>query len=303
MRDISRTDKRQCKLRLQSPHRGIIHRAQRIATHGRYVCRSAIDARCTVRPFLSRLFLSRMARYYISSEYRSATRKEIRARHFVNGRRNLASPSRRKHVQTATAAAFLFLFFFRQSTRIFQISAYTSAAGCRGHTIMRDFWLVARTAPWAQCEIAGVRCPPRPISIMRRNVAADTTARAEEEKKKIASIVLSRLRRRLSLFFHLFISASRIGIGTSTRPRAIFHATIRSYCGDYWTFLSVTADLNQRIFQRDARRITRVFVRVRAQCQEQPFVQRRLNARQYCTRYCCAAAHFTFPHFLHFTHA
>lgn len=92
------------------------------------------------------------------------------------------------------------------------------------------------------------------------------------EKKKIA-IALSRLGRRLSLFSHLFIADVHIPTsGCRRTPPAIFHATIRSYCRDYWTFSSATADLNQRVFQRAS------FVRVRAcAVSRAPFVQRRVT--------------------------
>lgn len=124
-----------------------------------------------------------------------------------------------------------------------------------------DFWLVDsgtyRAVGTRAMRNCSVRCPPRPISIMRRNVAADTTARAEEGKK--LAIVLSRLRRRLSHFSSIFSSLF------ASRHRNAF---ARDFPRDYPVLLRRLLDVLVRdsgfkstIFQRDVWRITHVFVR------------------------------------------
>lgn len=121
--------------------------------------------------------------------------------------------SRVAFFQGNTVAAFS---FFRRSTRIFQISAYTLVTA-----IMRnDFQLTDCIMGARAMQNCSVRCPPRPISMMRQNIAADTTARTKE--KKDIAIILSRLRRRLLLFSHLFIADASLNIGTSARTRARF---------------------------------------------------------------------------------
>lgn len=202
-------------------------------------------------------------------------------------RRNFASPSRKKHVQTATA-----VFFFPTIDTHFRDIRLTPLP--RGAAATRSCVMISGSliVPWAhkQMRNCSVRCPPRPISIMRQNVAADTTLRGWKKKKR--SLYLAHT---TTASFAFLLSLHR-NVG----------ALARDFPRDYSVLLRGLLDVLVRdggfkstIFRRaSATHDADTYVHV--QCQEHLSCSALM---QYCTRYCCAAAHFTFPHFLHFTHA
>lgn len=132
---------------------------------------------------------------------------------------------------------------------------------------------------------------------------------ARGRNRKVA-ITLSRLER-LSLSFHFFCLAT-------SKCQAIFIARLSELIAGI-SFLSLRRCLNRRSLNVAAAicSVSRGYkciclcafiytymLYVRAWCtvSRAPFV-RRGDAQQCCTQYCCAAAHFTFPHFLHFIYA